>query len=273
RKEGGDQKGAVKILANNGAYEDAAWLAAENGLFSETSEIYTKLNKYEIALAAYARGKKFKQMVYYIKKYKTKIDPYCWKQYAQLSYISKYGQSEGIRDEFEKEALNQTGSLMEQEMVLSRCGLVNRLFDLRRANGDHMRAYEGGMGSGLLEKSIGLLSDEILPKHPNLGQGERLNVACKFLQAEHILATNSWLRTGKGGRIHKVLQAAARGRSPQINSFVKMWEDMGYKLNNFFRSGTCLDIGKLGDAQTAGFVAILVCSPEILIRYAPLTSQ
>ncbi|RPB01637.1 hypothetical protein L873DRAFT_1596703, partial [Choiromyces venosus 120613-1] len=158
RKEGGDQKGAVKILANNGAYEDAAWLAAENGLFSEISEIYTKLNKYEIALAAYARGKKFKQMVYYIKKYKTKIDPYCWKQYAQLSYISKYGQSEGIRDEFEKVALNQTGSLMEQEMVLSRYGLVNKLFDLRRANGDHMRAYEGGVGSGLLEKSIRLLS-------------------------------------------------------------------------------------------------------------------
>ncbi|RPB01628.1 hypothetical protein L873DRAFT_637524 [Choiromyces venosus 120613-1] len=37
-----------------------------------------------------------------------------------------------------------------------------------------------------------------------------------------------------------------------------MWEDMSCKLHNFFRSGTCLDIGKLGDAQTAGFVAILV---------------
>ncbi|RPB01631.1 hypothetical protein L873DRAFT_1803431 [Choiromyces venosus 120613-1] len=40
--------------------------------------------------------------------------------------------------------------------------------------------------------------------------------------------------------------------------FVKMWEDISHELNNFFRSGICVNIGKLGDAQTAGLVAILV---------------
>jgi len=57
------------ILADNGAYEDAAWLAADIGMFSETSEIYTKLNRYEKALAGYARGKQFKRMCNYIRKF------------------------------------------------------------------------------------------------------------------------------------------------------------------------------------------------------------
>jgi len=59
----------IEILADNGAYEDAAWLSADVGLFLQTSEIYTKLNKYERALAGYARGKQFKRMFNYLRKY------------------------------------------------------------------------------------------------------------------------------------------------------------------------------------------------------------
>ena len=59
----------IGILADSGAYEDAAWLSADVGLFAETSEIYTKLNKHERALTAYARGKQFKKMFSYIRKF------------------------------------------------------------------------------------------------------------------------------------------------------------------------------------------------------------
>jgi len=59
----------IEILADSGAYEDAAWLSADIGLFLETSEIYTKLNKHERALAGYARGKQFKRMFNYLRKY------------------------------------------------------------------------------------------------------------------------------------------------------------------------------------------------------------
>jgi len=59
----------IEILADSGAYEDAAWLSADIGLFSETSEMYTKLNKHERALAGYARGKQFKQMFTYLREY------------------------------------------------------------------------------------------------------------------------------------------------------------------------------------------------------------
>ena len=59
----------IEILADNGAYEDAAWLSADVGLFLETSEIYTKLNKHERALTGYARAKQFKKMFSYIRKF------------------------------------------------------------------------------------------------------------------------------------------------------------------------------------------------------------
>ncbi|RPB01666.1 hypothetical protein L873DRAFT_1675938, partial [Choiromyces venosus 120613-1] len=148
RREGGDQKGAVKILANNGVYEDAAWLAAENGLFSETSEIYTKLNKHEVALAAYALGKDFKRMFSYLKKFESTIEPCCWKQYVRLCYVGGFGDSDGTPDEFEKGVLSRIGSLKEQEMILSRYNLANKLFDFRHTNKEYLRAYESGTSSG-----------------------------------------------------------------------------------------------------------------------------
>ncbi|RPB01674.1 hypothetical protein L873DRAFT_1676108, partial [Choiromyces venosus 120613-1] len=259
RKEGGDQKGAVKILANNGAYEDAAWLAAENGLFSETSKIYTKLNKHDVALAAYALGKDFKRMFSYLKKFESTIEPCCWKQYVRLSYVERFGDSDETPDEFEKEVLSRIGSLKEQEMILSSYNLANKLFDLRNANKKYMEAYEGGISSGLLEKSIQLLSDQAMLKNPSSEQGAQLYVACKYLQAEHI-ATNSWPKPGEDWQIHKVLQAAVgRGRA-QIDSFVKMWEGINQALKSFVESGTGVEIGKLDDVQIAGYVDILVRS-------------
>ena len=65
----------IEILADNGAYEDAAWLSADIGLFLETSEIYTKLNKHERALAVYARAKQFKKMFSYIRKFIPDFSP------------------------------------------------------------------------------------------------------------------------------------------------------------------------------------------------------
>ena len=65
----------IEILAENGAYEDAAWLSADIGSFLETSEIYTKLNKHERALAGYARGKQFKRMFNYLRKFLSQISP------------------------------------------------------------------------------------------------------------------------------------------------------------------------------------------------------
>ncbi|RPB01640.1 hypothetical protein L873DRAFT_1842358 [Choiromyces venosus 120613-1] len=257
RKEGGDQKGAVKILANSGAYEDAAWLAAENGLFSETSEIYTKLNKHELALAAYALGKDFKRMFSYLKKFESTIEPCCWKQYVRFCYVERFSGSDGILGEFEKEVLSRIGSLKEQETVLLRYNLLNKLFDWRHANKRYMEAYEGGVSSGLLEKSIQLLSNQALLKNLSPEQRGQLYVACKFLQAEHV-ATNSWPKPGEDWQIHKVLQAAVGRGSAQIDSFVKTWEDINQALKSFVGSGTGVEIGKLEDVQIAGYVDILV---------------
>ncbi|RPB01654.1 hypothetical protein L873DRAFT_1675560, partial [Choiromyces venosus 120613-1] len=270
RKDGGDQKGAVKILDNNGAYEDAAWLAAENGLFSETSEIYTKLNKHEAALAAYALAKDFEGMFSHLKSFESTIDPCCWKQYLWLCYIGRFEDSDGILSEFEKEVLSRIGSLKEQEMLFSRFNLATKLFDLRHANKKYMEAYEGGISSGLLEKSIQLLSDQALLKTPSLEHGAQLYVACKYLQAEHI-ATNSWPKPGEDWQIHKVLQAAVGRRSAQIDSFVKMWEDINQALKSFVESGTGVEIGKFDDVQIAGYVDILVCSHEMFTWYSSLT--
>ncbi|RPB01663.1 hypothetical protein L873DRAFT_1676141 [Choiromyces venosus 120613-1] len=270
RKEGGDQKGAVKILANNGAYEDAAWLAAESGLFSEASEIYAKLNKHEVALAAYALGKDFKRMFSYLKKFESTIEPCCWKQYVRFCFVGRFGDSDETPDEFEKEVLSRIGSLKEQEMILSRYNLANKLFDFRHTNKEYMKAYEGGVSSGLLDKSIQLLSNQALLENLSSEQGAQLYVACKYLQAEHI-ATNSWPKPGEDWQIHKVLQAAIGRGSAQIDSFVKMWENINRALKSFVESGTGVEIGKLDDVQIAGYVDILVCSHEMFTWCSSLT--
>ena len=128
-------------------------------------------------------------------------------------------------NEFEKRVLNLIGSPVEQEMVLSRFSLKNKLFEMLSTNGKYMEAYQIGIGSGLVTSSIELISENHLLKHLNREQGVQLNMLCKFLQAEHI-ATNPWPGTKEDGRIHKVLQAAVGRGSSQINSFVKMWEDI-----------------------------------------------
>ncbi|CUS07541.1 unnamed protein product [Tuber aestivum] len=254
RKEGGDLRGAAEILADNGEYEDAAWLSAEVGLFSEASKVYRRLGKHEKALAGYARGKQFKSMLNYLTKFESDIEPCCWNQYLQLFYLKEFGESDTISDEFEKRVIVLIGSREEQKMVLSRFGLANKLFEFFSTRGEYTEAYEVGVSFGLLENAIQLLSDRILPKNPNWGQGRQLDVVCQFLQAEN-LATDPWMRAGGGRRIHEALLAAAE--SIQINSFVKMWEGVNHALDRFNWNGASLTIGNLGDKQVVGYVDIL----------------
>ncbi|PWW77616.1 hypothetical protein C7212DRAFT_342902 [Tuber magnatum] len=171
RKEGGDPKGTVKILVDIGEYEEAAWLAADLGLFSETSEIYTKLNKHEKALAGYARAENCKWMFNYIRKFKSGIEPNCRRQYAQFGYLKEFGGCDTIADRSEKRVIDLIGSPVEQKMALLRFGLVHKLFELLSTRRKYTEAYEVGVSSGILEGSIGLLYDKILPEDPNWGQG------------------------------------------------------------------------------------------------------
>ncbi|KAG0134890.1 hypothetical protein HOY82DRAFT_480844 [Tuber indicum] len=264
RKEGGDLKGAVKILADNGAYEDAAWLAADVGLFSETSEIYNKLNKFGRALAGYARGKKFQWMFKYLKKFKSGIEPCCWKQYVLLGYLKEYAGNDTIPDELEKRVLYLIGSPEEQERVLLRSNLMRKLFEMHSTNGKYMEAYEVGVSSGFLEDSVQLLSDKGLLRKLNQEQRRQLNVVCGFLQAEYI-ATNPWPKAGEDWRIHKVLRTAVQRGSPQIDSFVGIWGDISQALCNSARGMDSVKIGNIDDMRIAGYVDILVCSQEIFL--------
>ncbi|PUU76963.1 hypothetical protein B9Z19DRAFT_988560, partial [Tuber borchii] len=258
RKEGGDPRGAVKILADNGAYEDAAWLSADVGLFLETSEIYTKLNKHERALTGYARGKQFKQMFNYLKRFESEIEPCCRKQYGLFGYIKEFGESDTTPDEFEQRALNLIGSPEEQEMVLSRFSLMNKLFKLLSTNRKYMEAYKVGIGSGLLRNSLQLLSENRLLKNLKPEEGAQLHTVCEFLQAEQ-RATNPVPRTRRDERIHEVLRRAVRGGSPQIDSFVKMWvEDISPALDIPAQHRTRVDWRKIGQMRIASYVDLQV---------------
>ncbi|CUS07547.1 unnamed protein product, partial [Tuber aestivum] len=154
RKEGGDPKRAAEILADNGEYKEAAWLLAEVGLFSEASEVYTQNNKHEKALAGYARGKQFTSMLDYLERSESEIEPCCWNQYIQLFYLKEFGESDTIPNKHEKRALNLIGSPEEQEVVLSRFHLMNKLFNLLCVNTKYVEAYEIGVSSGFLKKSV-----------------------------------------------------------------------------------------------------------------------
>jgi len=153
-------------------------------------------------------------------------------------------------------------------MVLSRFSLKNKLFEMFCTNKKYMEAYQVGIGSGLVRNSIELLSENLLLKNLTREQGVQLNMLCKFLQAEHI-ATNLWPRTKEDGRIHKVLRAAVG--SPQINSFVKMWEDINRGLDSSARRGTGVEMGKFRDMRTSGYVDILVCPHKMFMLCSPLT--
>ncbi|CUS14614.1 unnamed protein product, partial [Tuber aestivum] len=256
RKAGRDPTGAVQILADNGAYEDAAWLGAEVGLFSQTSEIYTKLHKHERALAGYARGKQSKWMFNYLKKFKSEIEPCCWKQYIRLYYLRQVRESNTSLDEFGRRALIPTGSPEEQEIAFSRLHLMNKLFDSLSINRRYVEADDVGISSALMEKSFQLLSDQILLKNPNWGQGEQLKMMCKFLQAQNI-ETNPWPSTG-GVRVHKVLRAASKRESRQINSFIESWEVINQAVHSVDRYKTSVETRILCEEGVTGYVDILV---------------
>ncbi|PUU76946.1 hypothetical protein B9Z19DRAFT_988585, partial [Tuber borchii] len=267
RKEGGDPKGAVKILADNGAYEDAAWLSADIGSFLETSEIYTKLNKHGRALTGYARAKQFKRMFSYIRKFKAEIEPFCWKQYVLFGYLKEFGERDTPPDEPEKRVLDLFGSIEEQKMVLLRFGMINKLFKTLSTNGRYMEAYEIGVSFGLLANSIHLLSENSLLKNLKPEKRALLNTVCGFLQAEHI-ATNPWPRTRAGRGIHKVLRAAVGRGSPLIDSFVEVWEDINRALDNSAKLRNRVEIGTISDAS---YMDILVCYYEMFMGCSLLT--
>ncbi|PUU76950.1 hypothetical protein B9Z19DRAFT_205126 [Tuber borchii] len=234
RKEAGDPRGAVKILVDSGAYEDAARLSADVGLFLEAGEMYSNLDKHEKGLVGYARGKQFKPMFNYLKKFKSEIEPCCWKQYVLFGYLGEFGKSDMAPDDFEKQVLCLFGSPEEQAVVLLRFGLVKKLFELLSTDKKCMGAYE-----------------------TETEQGTQLNMVCEFLQAEHI-ATNPWPRTRGDGGIHNVLLRPVGRRSPQIDSFVKTWEDINRALNISTQRGTRVDIGEMGQMKIASYLDLLI---------------
>ncbi|RPA89851.1 hypothetical protein L873DRAFT_1849105 [Choiromyces venosus 120613-1] len=125
----------------------------------------------------------------------------CWGQYVRLCYRERFGGNDGILGEFEKGVLSHTGSLREQEVILSRYNLANKPFDFRHTKKEYMKAYEGGVSSGLLEKSIQLLGNQALSKNLSSEQGAQFYRYVAF---------------GRG--------------SVQIDSFVKMWEGINQAL-------------------------------------------
>jgi len=190
-------------------------------------------------------------------RYEGEIEPCCRKQYVLFGYLKEFGVRDGTPDDPEKRVLNLFRSPQEQIMVLSRFGLIGKLFETLSANRKYMEAYEVGVSLGLSVNSIQLVKSSL----KNLKQvpGAQLNTLCNILQAEHI-ATNPWPRAKGAGGIHKVLRAAARGGSQQIKLFVKMWEDINRAFDMSARHKTRVEIGKISDMQIASYVDILVFS-------------
>ena len=179
----------------------------------------------------------------------------------------EFGESDTPPDELEKRVLELFGSIDEQKLVLSRLGMINKLFKTLCTNRKYMDAYEIGVSFGLLANSIHLLSENSLLKNLKPEQKALLNTVCGFLQAEHI-ATNPWPRTRGGGGIHKVLRAAVGRGSPQIDSFVEVWEEINRAFDNSARPKARAEIGTISDAS---YMDILVCYYGMFMGGSPLT--
>ena len=204
-------------------------------------------------------------------RFEAEIEPCCRKQYLLFGYLKEFGESDVTPDESEKRVLNLVGSPEEQEMVFSRFGLMNKLFELLSTQQKYMEAYEVGVNSGLTANSIQLLNKNLLLKCLKPEQEAQLDMVCEFLQAEHI-ATNPWSSTTRGDRwIHEVLRGAVGRGSPQIDTFVKMWEGMNRALDISAQRRTQVDIREIGQNRTASYVNLLVCSWEVPIQYSLLT--
>jgi len=200
-------------------------------------------------------------------RFESEIEPCCRKQYVLFGYLKEFGESDTPPDEPEKRVIDLFGSIEEQKMVLLRFGMINKLFKTLSTNRKYMEAYEIGVCFGLLANSIHLLSENSLLKNLKSEQGAQLNMVCGFLQAEHI-ATNPWPRTRGGGGIHKVLRAAVGRGSPQIDSFVEVWEDINRALDISAQPRTRVEIGTISDAS---YMDILVCYYEVFMGCSLLT--
>jgi len=189
-------------------------------------------------------------------RYEEEIEPCCLKQYAVFGYLKEFGVRDGTPDDPEKRVLNLFGCSQEQIMVLSRFGFIKKLFETLSADRQYMEAHEVGVSFGLSVNSIQLVKNSL--KNLKQAPGAQLNTLCRILQAEHI-ATNPWPRARGDGGIHKVLRVAARGGSPQIKLFIKMWEDINRSFDMSARHKTRVEIGKISDMHIASYVDILVC--------------
>ena len=203
-------------------------------------------------------------------RFKAEIEPCCWKQYVLFGYLKEFGESDTPPDEHEKRVLDLFGSIEEQKMVLLRFGMKNKLFKTLSTNRKYMEAYEIGVSFGLLANSIHLLSENSLLKNLKPERRALLSMVCGFLQAEHIV-TNPWPRTRGGRGIHNVLLAAVGRGSPQIDSFVKVWEEINRALDISAQRRTRVDVGKIGVMQIASYVDILVCYYEMFMGCSLLT--
>ena len=203
-------------------------------------------------------------------RFEAEIEPCCRKQYVLFGYLKEFGESDATPDELEKRVLNLFGSLEEQEIVLSRFGMMKKLFEMLSTNKKYMEAYELGVSYGLTANSVQLLSENFLLKNLKQEQEAQLDIVCEFLQAEHI-ATNPWPRTRGDRRIHKVLRGAVGRGSSQINSFVKTWEDINRALDVSARRRTRIDIRNISHMRIASYVEILACSHEMPTWCSPLT--
>jgi len=203
-------------------------------------------------------------------RFEVEIEPFCRKQYVLFGYLKEFGESDATPNEPEKRVLNLFGSLEEQESILSRFGMMKKLFEMLGSGKKYIEAYEVGVSYGLTANSVQLLSENFLLKNLKQEQEAQLGTVCEFLQAGHI-ATNPWPRTRGDRRIHNVLRGAVGRGSPQINSFVKTWEDINRAFGISERSRTRIDIRNISHMRIASYVEILVCSREMPTWYSPPT--
>ena len=92
-------------------------------------------------------------------RYEEEIEPCCRKQYVLFGYLKEFGVSDLTPEEPEKRVLNLFRSPQEQIMVLSRFGLIKKLFEMLSTNRKYMEAYEAGVSFVLSANSIQLVKN------------------------------------------------------------------------------------------------------------------
>jgi hypothetical protein len=155
------------------------------------------------------------------RRFSSKINPNCRKQYARLCYL--YLSQKQWGQQFETKIRRCLGSIDEQEIAARDFGLLNHVFQLYRRSRRYQAAYEIALDIGLLEEALSLARTDAISL-----RSSDIATIVNYIQAPRLIFAN------KGSERNKRIQKSDPGpNNRSILLLEEQWKQLARFLNGF----------------------------------------